>query len=178
MSLRDLPGWLDGRWAIERVINGGEGRFTGDAVFGPDRHGGALWCETGRLVIGGFDGPAFRTLHLVPDRGTWQVRFDDGRPFHSLDLTTGRWEASHLCGRDLYEGRFAVDDRDRMTIRWRVTGPERNDIIATRYRRTSSLGGAGEELASQCAEVARSNETDRGPACGRKFAYVSDHSAS
>jgi hypothetical protein len=135
----DLPGWLDGRWAIERVINGSEGRFIGDAVFAPDQHGGARWRETGRLTIGGFDGPASRTLHLVPasDRGAWQVRFDDGRPFHPLDLRTGRWEAEHVCGSDLYQGRFAVLDHDRMTICWEVTGPERADVITTGYQRVA-----------------------------------------
>ena len=139
LSVRDLPGWLNGRWAVERVINAGGGRFTGDAVFEPDRRGGALWRETGRLVIDGFHGPASRTLHLARDgdRGAWQVRFDDGRPFHPLDLSTGRWEAEHRCGADLYRGRFAVLDDDRMTIRWRVTGPDRDDVIATRYRRAA-----------------------------------------
>jgi hypothetical protein len=135
LSVRDLPGWLDGRWAIERIINGSEGRFTGDAVFDLDRRGGALWSETGRLVIDGFDGLASRTLHLAPTHGAWQVRFDDGRPFHPLDLSTGRWAAEHRCGPDFYEGWFEVLDRDRMTIRWQVTGPERDDLIATEYRR-------------------------------------------
>jgi hypothetical protein len=137
VSPRELPVWLDGRWSIERVINDSEGRFIGDAVFDLDRSGGAVWREAGRLVIDGFDGPASRTLHLAPDRGAWQVRFDDGRPFHSLDLSTGRWEAEHLCGPDLYRGRFAVLDHDRMTIRWRVIGPDRDDVIATGYRRTA-----------------------------------------
>jgi hypothetical protein len=136
VSLSDLPDWLDGRWSIERVINAREGRFTGDAVFDLDRRGGAVWRETGRLVMDGFDGPASRVLHLAPERGAWQVRFEDGRPFHSLDLRTGRWEAEHSCGPDLYRGRFVVLDHDRMTIRWRVIGPGRADVITTEYSRT------------------------------------------
>jgi hypothetical protein len=138
-SLDDLPGWLDGRWEIERMINGGEGRFTGDAVFHSGEAGGAVWRETGRLMLAGFDGPAHRTLLLGPGvaPGAWQVRFDDGRPFHSLDLRTGCWAAEHLCGPHVYRGRFAVLHPDRMTICWQVTGPARADVIATDYRRTA-----------------------------------------
>ena len=139
MDLRALPDWLNGHWAIERVINGSEGHFTGDAVFDPDRHGGARWHESGRLVIGGFDGPVSRTLQLDPiaDGAGWQVRFDDGRPFHPLDLSSGRCEAEHLCGPDRYQGHFTVLDADRMTIRWRVTGPGRADNIDSEYRRSA-----------------------------------------
>jgi hypothetical protein len=138
-SLNDLPGWLDGRWEIKRVINGGEGRFTGDAVFQSAKDGGAVWRETGRLVLAGFDGPVHRTLLLGRGAapGAWQVRFDDGRPFHSLDLRTGCWSAEHQCGPDVYRGRFAVLDPAWMTICWQVTGPARADVIATDYRRTA-----------------------------------------
>ena len=134
--LHDLPGWLAGRWAIERVINDGAGRFAGDAVFAADGAGGAVWRETGRLALGAFDGPVSRNLRLRrADDETWQVCFEDGRSFHRLDLRARRWEAEHLCGPDRYRGWFAAPDDDQLIVRWRVTGPRRADVIASRYRR-------------------------------------------
>ena len=135
-GLEDLPSWLSGTWEVQRTINDGQGRFTGTATFTSDGDGGARWRETGRLALDGYAGAVYRNLDLVAaERGAWEVRFDDGRPFHRLDLRSGRHEAEHRCGPDLYRGDYAVLDDGRMTVCWRVTGPGRADVIASEYRR-------------------------------------------
>ena len=98
-----------------------------------------MWRETGRLALGDYRGEAHRTLLIGrgTGSGTWEVRFNDGRPFHPLDLRSGRWAAEHRCGRDLYRGVYATPDRDRLTVRWQVTGPGRADSIVSDYRRAS-----------------------------------------
>ena len=135
----DLPSFLLGDWSLRRVINDGEGTFDGVARFTADGAGGVLWHETGRLALGDYAGEAHRTLSIAPDLEAgsgWQVRFDDGRPFHALDLRCGRCRVEHRCGRDVYRGVYAAEP-DRLTVRWRVTGPGRADTIASAYRRTS-----------------------------------------
>jgi hypothetical protein len=129
--------FLLGRWSLRREINDGEGAFVGDALFTADGTSGLRWRETGRLALGGYVGEAHRTLLIGPGprSGTWEVRFDDGRPFHPLDLRSGRWEAEHQCGPDLYRGVYATPGADRLTVRWRVTGPGRADTIVSDYRR-------------------------------------------
>jgi len=65
------------------------------------------------------------------------VRFDDGRPFHTLDLSTGRAEVEHDCAPDRYRGRYRINGEDRWTLAWQVRGPRKQMIIATRYVRAS-----------------------------------------
>jgi hypothetical protein len=137
----DLAGWLRGEWTVTRVINDGAGHFEGRACFVPDPESPAavMWREHGRLRLGAHDGPAERTLRIEPAiDGAWQVRFADGRPFHELDLAAGgRCDVSHLCGPDVYRGRYEIDGPDRFTITWRVSGPRKNDVIASRYERAA-----------------------------------------
>jgi hypothetical protein len=134
----DLGAWFRGRWSVRRAINGDAGRFTGTAEFTRQDSGATRWHESGELTLGAHRGPAWRTLELGPggDRdGPWLVRFDDGRPFHDLDLSAGLWEPEHLCGPDVYRGRYEVLGADRLRVTWQVTGPGRADTIVSDYRR-------------------------------------------
>jgi hypothetical protein len=132
-----LHALLAGRWTVERTLEDaalGAGTFTGEAVFGPEGDG-LLWREEGRLRLGAYDGPAARTLRIVPDGSGWLVRFADGRPFHPLDLREGACAVAHPCGEDRYEGVYRVIGPDELDIRWRVRGPAKDGVIASRYRR-------------------------------------------
>jgi hypothetical protein len=136
--LSDLAAFLGGEWAAHRVINDGTGGFAGTATFSPaGEH--LHWCERGRLHLHGYAGEARRAYLIVPDGEAWAVRFDDGRPFHGLDLRTGRAEAEHLCGPDTYRGVYEIVGDDRFTVTWTVTGPGRADTIATVYRRAARV---------------------------------------
>jgi hypothetical protein len=138
--LTALPDWLNGHWRVRRTINDGGDRFTGNARFVALQDGRTRWEEDGELCLGEYRGPARRTLLIEPAGapGTWLVRFDDERPFHELDLRGARWEAEHLCGPDVYRGVFEVLSDSRLAVTWRVTGPGREDRIASDYRRVSS----------------------------------------
>ncbi len=99
--------------------------------------GGLLHHESGTFVWQGTARPAERTLRFLPGSapGTADVRFADDRPFHDLDLTTGRWVTDHPCAADLYRGEFTVLDADHWRTVWRVGGPAKNLVLTTGYAR-------------------------------------------
>ncbi|MFF0835966.1 MULTISPECIES: DUF6314 family protein [unclassified Streptomyces] len=137
----DVLAHLAGRWRVERRVRdlagGDEGRFTGVTVFSPLDGGGLLHEESGEFTWRGVARPATRTLRFLPGRepGTADVRFADGRPFHELDLTSGRYVADHPCAADFYRGEFTVTDADRWRTVWRVGGPAKDLVLTTDYVR-------------------------------------------
>jgi len=72
---------------------------------------------------------------LRDDDDAWEVRFDDGRPFHPLDLRAGRCAVDHPCGEDHYAGEIRVETPDTVVIAWRVVGPRKDQTIVSRYTR-------------------------------------------
>ncbi|MGW1377784.1 DUF6314 family protein [Streptomyces sp. NPDC002446] len=146
----DVAAYLAGRWSIERTVcdlrAGAEGRFRGTAGFRPDAAGepsageGLLHSEEGLLTWGGTTSPASRTLRLRPrPDGTAEIDFADGRPFHDLDLRTGRWTAVHPCSQDRYAGTFTAVAQDEWHLEWRVTGPAKDQLLRSVYRRIQRL---------------------------------------
>ncbi|MGC9544462.1 DUF6314 family protein [Streptomyces sp. UG1] len=137
----DALTYLAGTWRAERSVrdlaSGEEGRFSGTTVFSPLESGGLLHQESGRFVWQGVSRPAERTLRFLPGAapGTVEVRFADGRPFHDLDLTSGRHVADHPCSADLYRGEFTVLDEDHWRTVWRVRGPAKDLVLTTDYAR-------------------------------------------
>ncbi|MCX5266653.1 DUF6314 family protein [Streptomyces sp. NBC_00199] len=149
----DVLAYLAGSWRVERSVRdlagGGEGRFEGVTAFGaphrdgpgedggPPPDGALLHEESGTFVWLGVARPAVRTLRFLPGPrpGTADVRFADGRPFHDLDLTTGRHVTEHPCSADLYRGEFTVSDADRWRTVWRVAGPAKDLLLITDYAR-------------------------------------------
>ncbi|MFI1164089.1 DUF6314 family protein [Streptomyces sp. NPDC020801] len=137
----DAFAYLAGRWRVERSVrdlaSGEEGRFTGSTVFTPLEGAGLLHREAGTFVWQGVARPAARTLRFLPGSapGTADVRFADGRPFHDLDLRTGRHTAGHPCAADLYRGGFTALDADRWRTVWRVGGPAKDLVLTTDYTR-------------------------------------------
>jgi hypothetical protein len=149
----DALAYLAGRWRVQRSVRdlatGGEGEFTGVTVFtplegedrlageGPAEGGGLLHLESGTFVWQGVARPAERTLRFLPGTapGTVDVRFADGRPFHPLDLASGRYVADHPCAADRYRGEFTVRDADHWRTVWRVGGPAKDLVLVTDYTR-------------------------------------------
>ncbi|MGA7397347.1 MAG: DUF6314 family protein, partial [Solirubrobacterales bacterium] len=84
---------LAGTWSFRREVtdraSGLEGRAVGTARF-ESTGAGLDWTETGTLVINGHSFDAKRRMAVVRDGEGWQVLFEDGRPFHGLDLGRGR----------------------------------------------------------------------------------------
>ncbi|MFJ8941567.1 DUF6314 family protein [Streptomyces sp. NPDC102365] len=139
----DVLAYLAGNWRAERSVrdlaSGAAGAFSGTTVFEHlDGGPGLLHHESGTFVWQGVARPAERTLRFLPgDRASRaDVRFADGRPFHGLDLATGRYVADHPCSADLYRGEFTVYDGDRWRTVWRVGGPAKDLVLTTDYTRS------------------------------------------
>ncbi|MCD7442005.1 DUF6314 family protein [Streptomyces lincolnensis] len=137
----DALTYLAGTWRTTRSVrdlaSDDSGEFSGTTIFGPLEGGGLLQRESGTFVWQGVPRPAERTLCLLPGPipGTVDVRFADGRPFHDLDLSSGRHLADHPCSADLYRGEFTVRDADRWRTVWRVRGPAKDLVLTTDYAR-------------------------------------------
>ncbi|WP_328441502.1 DUF6314 family protein [Streptomyces sp. NBC_00444] len=137
----DVLAYLAGQWRVERSVrdlaNDERGEFRGTTAFRPLEGGGLLHQESGTFVWQGVPRPAERTLRFLPSRepGAADVRFADGRPFHDLDLTSGRHTADHPCSADLYRGEFTVTDADHWRTVWRVRGPAKDLVLTTDYAR-------------------------------------------
>ncbi|KMS89446.1 MULTISPECIES: DUF6314 family protein [Streptomyces] len=142
----DVLAHLAGRWRVEREVrdlaSGDDGHFTGTTVFTALDGGGLLHEESGTFTWRGIARPATRTLRFLPGSGPGraEVRFADGRPFHELDLTTGRYVADHPCAADLYRGEFTVRDADHWRTVWRVGGPAKDLVLTTDYVRQGATG--------------------------------------
>jgi hypothetical protein len=134
----NLIALLSGRWTVHRRLMdrrcGREGDFAGTASFEPEADR-LKWSEAGRLRFGGHEGPAGRRLSIAGGPDGWRVEFDDGRPFHPLDLATGACTVEHRCGDDLYVGTYRLLGPDALDVDWRVTGPHKDQEIHTTYRR-------------------------------------------
>lgn len=128
--------WFRGLWRIGRLVIDREGRvsavFHGTCRFEPDGEG--LECrEAGVLRQAGRRFPAGRvTLWRFPGAGHVEVRFADGRPFHSF--TADEPAAVHLCGADRYEVAYDFGVATWLS-RWAVRGPGKDYVMTTRYRR-------------------------------------------
>ncbi len=160
LAVPDLPAFLLGGWTIEREIDdrlgGRRGTLRGTATFRA-RDERLEWLERGTLRIGDLETAATRRLWIVPagtapeagetggtdpstpptahGAGRWEVRFEDGRPFHPLDLRDGGCAVDHPCRDDHYAGSYAVLGRDAFRARWRVVGPRKDQLISSLYRR-------------------------------------------
>ena len=135
-----LKGFLQGVWWLSRRLDdrraGQQGELTGSAVFRPDGPNDLHYSEKGRLVIGGHDGPALQTYrYAFPEPARATVHFTDGRLFHELDLSAGRWDCTHLCDPDRYDGSFTVLGPDSWRVVWRVAGPRKDLTLDSTYRR-------------------------------------------
>ena len=134
-----LNAYLAGPWRVQRFIGDrrrdDRGSFVGDALF--DREGqGLRYREQGILRLSGFQGEASRAyVYAFPAAAVANVHFEDGRFFHTLDLSSGGWSVEHRCGDDLYRGDFAVSGEDRWGVVWQVDGPRKALILDAEYRR-------------------------------------------
>ena len=135
--------WFRGDWQMMRIIEnvpeGVIGEFWGGCSFTPD--GSGLTCrEQGVLRFHGADYHSGRvSLWRFDGQGRIEVRYEDGRPFH--DFLADQPQATHLCGQDRYRVSYDFDPEgvgDTWLSRWEVTGPAKDYVMSTRYRR---LGG-------------------------------------
>lgn len=132
-----------GVWQVRRRITdrraGQGGQFTGQAVLTPDGPTGVLYAETGQVQIGA--GP----MMLATRRYRWQfdgprvtVQFDDGRPFHHFTASGLAAGTDHLCGADMYRGRYDFTGWPDWTATWAVSGPRKDYGLHSQYWRLAN----------------------------------------
>ena len=135
----DLCTFLSGTWRLVRLAFDGTPpramRLYGTATFTAS-DGGLLCEERGTMTAAAYRGEAFRrTFYRIDAASAATAFFEDGRPFHALDLGAGRALVRHDCPPDLYEGRYRVLSPACWLLTWRVTGPRKHQVIASRFSR-------------------------------------------
>lgn len=128
-ALRD-PRVLVGAWALRRTLldrrTGRRGCVHGTLTVVPV-DAALQWTEEGWRTWDGQRSPVTRAYLVVPEGGSWLVRFADGRPFHG-------WAPGvpvvHDCGADRYTGLVdggpGPDGALRWRVRWQVRGPAKD----------------------------------------------------
>ena len=139
LRVENLKDFLEGAWLLTRRLRdrraGTRGTLEGKAVFEAEGDG-LVYRETGVLRLA--DG-AFRAdrvyRYRFPAPHCAEVAFDDGSLFHLLDLSSGRCAVEHLCGADIYRGRYTVTGCSEWQVDWQVAGPRKDQFLESRYRR-------------------------------------------
>lgn len=143
---------LAGEWRLEREIEDRRarerGRFSGVATF---RWEGGRLCydEAGELRLPGRAplAGARRYFWSVED-GRMQVRFADGRPFHTFELAA-RPATRHDCPPDTYAGTYDFSAWPDWTVVWDVTGPRKAYRARSLYQRIEGPACAPSGFASR-----------------------------
>lgn len=130
---------FEGRWCIDRRIEDRSlnrtGQLHGAAVFTADGDG-LRYDESGSLRFPGQPPLEARQTYLWRAEGQGvAVNFADGRAFHRIDLSAWQTAASHDCAPDLYLVRYDFSAWPHWSSDWCVTGPRKDYMMATQYRR-------------------------------------------
>ncbi|WP_136441255.1 DUF6314 family protein [Pacificoceanicola onchidii] len=136
LTIRDFAGL----WTYERFIDDrtglGEGHGKGEAIF-TEVAGEMRYDESGTLSFAAT--PEMkntrRYLWRPAARGA-DVFFDDGRPFHSVDLGQGKPQAAHWCDPDQYDVTYDFSRWPEWSSTWVVKGPRKDYKMTTTYRRS------------------------------------------
>lgn len=130
--------WLLSRRVVDRRA-GLIGRLFGRATFRLDQDindGTLIYEESGVMSYGDHEGQASQSHRWrIVDRQRAEIYFSDGRFFHSLDLTTSKSPTRHSCAPDDYCGRFHLLNEKSWRSTWKVSGPRKDLIIASLFRR-------------------------------------------
>ncbi len=141
LGIAELRAFLLGAWRLTRTMAdrraGQTGRLDGETVLALDGKGLVYW-ERGLLRLGAYEGAVTRVYrYRFTTPGRAEVAFEDGRPFHALDLSDGRCSVQHRCRDDLYRGAFEVEGQDLWTVFWRVSGPRKDQVLYGRHARSA-----------------------------------------
>ncbi|BAV46850.1 Uncharacterized protein MLTONO_1947 [Mesorhizobium loti] len=113
-----------GDWKVRRTmidfLTGATHRFAGDAVVTEN-----AFSEHGLIRIGSREMPASRRYRLKPGERSTRILHADGSDFIALGPEAAQ-TVRHLCGADLYVGRFFFRGADEWAEAWRVKGPRKN----------------------------------------------------
>ncbi|TPL07859.1 hypothetical protein FJ938_09625 [Mesorhizobium sp. B2-4-14] len=85
--------------------------------------------------------PASRRYRLEPGEGVTRILHADGRDFIELEAKAAQ-TVRHLCGADLYAGRFFFRGQGDWAEVWRVKGPRKNYASLGRFWRVGDAARA------------------------------------
>ncbi|MGX9354322.1 DUF6314 family protein [Roseobacteraceae bacterium S113] len=128
-----------GHWRIARDIDDAkaqmQARFEGTAVLswqGDD----LAYAETGALQMPGAITMQAQRRYLWSQEGPRLcIFFDDGRPFHHIELGTLRPKAHHDCPPDVYDVTYDFSVWPHWCAQWRVQGPRKDYVMRSEYSR-------------------------------------------
>ena len=146
MEMEDFAGV----WRLSRRIthdDGTMGAFEGTATLAPDGVG-LRYEEEGLLTLPGHPPMAASRAHLwrrAPEGVA--VLFEDGRPFHRIDLSGPRPEAVHLCGADTYRVAYDLAAWPEWSAAWRVDGPRHAYRLVSRHAPLAGAAAIGHPAA-------------------------------
>lgn len=130
---------LAGSWRLKREISTGE-TLDGKAVFEAISNTAFLMREEGQLVLmNKAQIPASRSWYWhLSDENTLEITYDEARleEYHLVNLISSEsgWhgEAQHLCGSDLYCGKYSFKENGFEIIQT-VKGPKKDYTVRSFY---------------------------------------------
>jgi hypothetical protein len=149
---------LQGEWTFVREVPG-KATMTGRARIAPTGEGQARYDETARVRL--TDGStltgsrSYRYRRLPAPANGFDVLFaETGELFERLDFRSApdgslRADAEHFCASDRYVSHFTLDARDHLAVEHTVTGPSKNYVVRTAYRK---VGRSPERSAGETSE--------------------------
>lgn len=133
---------LAGHWMLDRCADG-RLLMAGQASFGANDDGGLTYHEQGQVRLASGASFAAERSYLFQQRPTgFAVFFVEQPPrlFHEVALTQAgdvlAGDARHLCKADLYLSRYQFRADGRFSVRHDVSGPRKDYVLETTYRRT------------------------------------------
>ena len=128
---------FEGAWVLEKRIVHADGQkveFRGSARFNPDGIG-QVYEERGLMKMEGKRPMSAQRRYLwrQVDRGLIELFFEDGRPFHVIDLNAP--QDTHWCDPDTYKVKYTFDYWPEWIATWDVKGPEKGYKMVSTYRR-------------------------------------------
>lgn len=143
---------LMGEWKFEREVPG-SATITGRARIASTGEGWARYDETARVrlsdgtTMGGTQSYLYRRLPQ-PANGFDVLFAESGKLFERLEFQelegAERAAAEHVCDGDRYVSKFSLDAEDRLNVEHKVTGPKKNYVVRTAYRRSGRASGPPE----------------------------------
>jgi hypothetical protein len=151
---RDILDRLQGEWTFVREVPG-KATMSGRARIVPTGQGQARYDETARVrladgsTLTGSQSYLYRRL-LPPGNGFDVLFAETGELFERLDFRAEpdgslRAEAEHHCPPDHYVSHFTLDAGDRLRVEHAVTGPKKNYVVRTEYRRVGRSADRGQK---------------------------------
>jgi hypothetical protein len=140
----DILDRLRGEWTFVREVPG-KATMTGRAHITPTGEGRARYDETARVrladgsTLTGSQSYWYRCLP-APANGFDVLFADTGELFERLEFRLApdgslHADAEYACPPDRYVSQFTLDAEDRLSVEHTVTGPRKNYVVRTAYRR-------------------------------------------